>query len=98
MIIYSAHLEAQLKRRKIHKDYPAIIYEEPDTRYFDSETGSYIATKRLMYEGKLRDIMIAYRFEEENVRILTSHLESETEIANRIRKGRYIHYEKIQPN
>lgn len=88
-LIYSYHLQNGLIARKFPKDFPKIIYNDPEEKYFDHDQQSYIAVKTLIYNGKNRKICIAYIVEGENVKIKTIHPEKESAINNRITSGRW---------
>ncbi|HLD42411.1 MAG TPA: hypothetical protein VJB08_00295 [Candidatus Nanoarchaeia archaeon] len=87
MIEYSKHLELRLKIRKIPKDYPNKIYKNPDQRFFDNVEGREIAIKKLYYNKKVRNMMIAY--EEQDNKIITIHPLTDEKIINRVLSGRW---------
>lgn len=95
MIIYSDHLKLKLKLRNFPYNYPKLIYNTPEFVFKDTRTGSFISVSTLFYNGKLRKISIAYIFDEDNVKIKTIHPESDVEINNRIKKGRYEKAKKV---
>jgi len=89
-IEYTNHLNLRLKIRKIPQDYPRIIYVSPEQKFFDNLEGNFIAIKRLKYNNKIRNMMIAYEKDiKENVEIITVHPISEEKILNRIMSGRW---------
>ncbi len=59
-IVYRPHLLRRLKQRKVPKDYPRQILQNPEQEYFDSATMHNIAVKRLPYGGKVHHMVIAY--------------------------------------
>jgi hypothetical protein len=88
-IKYSKHIQIRLALRKIDHDLPRQIFEEATERYADTETGHTIAVgKALLYE-KERDVMVAYTFEGEDVKLLTIHPLQEGQKGNRIKSGRW---------
>lgn len=93
-IVYKPHLLIRLKQRSIPKDYPKKIIEQPEEEYLDTLTKRSIAIKRLEFEGKLRNILIAYDIIESNIEIVTVHIISSKEIENKIQAGRWKKYEK----
>lgn len=58
-IFYRPHLKIRLKQRKIPFDYPKQIIELPDQEYFDTLAKRNIAIKKLFFEEKMRNMVIA---------------------------------------
>ena len=85
-IKYSRHIETRLALRKIEYDLPKRIYEDAEERFIDTETGHTIAVMRAVKE---RDIMVAYRHEDVDVKLLTIHPLKEVQKENRIQSGRW---------
>ncbi len=88
-IKYSRHIETRLALRKIEYDLPKRIYENAEERFIDAETGHTIAVMRAVIYGKERDIMVAYRHEDVDVKLLTIHPLKEVQKENRIQSGRW---------
>ncbi len=88
-IIYTKHLNLRLKLRNIPYDYPKLIYQSPDEKFIDDWEGSYIAIKKLKYNGKLRNMMIAHEIKNNNVEIITIHPINEEKIISRVISGRW---------
>lgn len=88
-IIYTDHLKLRLKVRKIPFHYPKIIYEDPEQLFFDNFESNKIAIKRLKYNKKLRNMMVAYEENNSDVMIITIHLISDDKIINRLMTGRW---------
>jgi hypothetical protein len=88
-IKYSGHIETRLALRKIEYDLPKRIYEDADERFMDTETGHTIAVMRAVLYRKERDIMVAYRHEDGNVKLLTIHPLKEGQKENRVQSGRW---------
>jgi len=82
-ISYTDHLELRLKVRKLPHEYPKIIYENPDQKYFDEVEKTSIAIKKLEYNKKSRNMMIAYEIKGEKVEIITIHPITDEKIINR---------------
>lgn len=89
-IRYTDHLKLRLKIRNFPEDYPKLIYQNPEKKFFDQIERNKIAIKRLKYNNKLREIMIAYTEENGEIDIVTIHPISEEKISNRIISGRWI--------
>ena len=89
-IIYTNHLKLRLKVREIPEDYPKLIYKNPEKKFFDNVEEAYISIKKLKYNNKLRNMMIAYEIKDEKIEIITIHPISDEKIKNRILTGRWI--------
>lgn len=88
-IKYSKHIETRIALRKIEYDLPKVVYEKAKERFLDTETGHTIAVMRAMLYGKERDIMVAYRHEDADVKLLTIHPLKEGQKDNRVQTGRW---------
>ena len=88
-IEYTEHLKLRLKIRKIHEEYPKKIYENPEQKFFDNVEGTFIAIKKLHYNKKLRNMMIAYEEKNDDVEIITIHPISDEKIINRVMNKRW---------
>ena len=55
----------------------------------DNETGHFIAVKKVIIYGKERDVMVAYKREDTDVKLLTIHPLKEGQKENRIQSGRW---------
>lgn len=88
-IEYTGHLKLRLKVRKIPDEYPQKIYENPEQRFFDNAEKTLIAIKKLHYNKKLRNMMIAYEEKEGKIEIVTIHPITDEKIINRIMSKRW---------
>lgn len=88
-VIYTEHLNLRLKLRNIPSDYPKLVYQNPEQEFIDDWEGSYIAIKKLKYNGKLRNIMIAYEEKDSKIQIITIHPITEEKIISRLIIGRW---------
>lgn len=88
-IKYSKHIEARIVMRKIEYSLPKEIYKNAEERFIDTETGHTIAVKKAVLYGKERDIMVAYRYEDIDVKLLTIHPLKEGQKGNRVKSGRW---------
>jgi len=88
-IKYSRHIETRLALRKIEREMPRRIYENAPERFIDTETGHTIAVMKAALYDKERDIMVAYRQEGEDIKLLTIHPLKEGQKENRIQSGRW---------
>ncbi|MBI5055913.1 MAG: hypothetical protein HZB61_04780 [Nitrospirae bacterium] len=88
-IKYSRHIETRMALRNIEYDLPKVIYESAEERFLDTESGHTIAIKKVKIYGKERDVMVAYRHEDAEVKLLTIHPLKEGQKENRIQSGRW---------
>ncbi|MBI4116275.1 hypothetical protein HY449_00860 [Candidatus Pacearchaeota archaeon] len=58
--------------------------------FFDKIERTHIAIKKLKYNDKLRNMMIAYEAYGERIEIVTIHPISDEKITNRLFNGRWI--------
>jgi len=89
-IIYTNHLRLRLKLRNFPEHYPREIYLNGEQSFFDVIEQKFIAIKKLKYNGKFRNIMIAYKQSKELVEIFTIHPITDAKILNRTLSGRWI--------
>lgn len=88
-IKYSEHLENRLKLRKISHDLPALIIEQSPERYYDEETKYYVAIMEANLYNKKRNVMVAFDYEGDFVKLLTIHPLKEGQKEKRVRNGRW---------
>ena len=93
-IVYRPHLKIRLKQRNIPFNYPKQIIESPEKEYFDTLAKRNIAIKKLLLEGKLRNMIVAYDKIRNNIEIVTIHVISNKEIWNKVKTGRWRKNEK----
>jgi len=93
-INYTEHLNLRLKIRKIPENYPELIYNTPDQTFYDSLEDNFIAVKKLKYNTKLRNMMIAFEKEGKIINILTIHPITDEKIRNRMLNKRWIKNEE----
>jgi hypothetical protein len=89
VVKYTNHLKLKLKIRRFPKDYPSIIFQSPEQEYLDIVEKKRIAIKRLKYNKKIRNIMIAYEETNGEVEIITIHPISDEKILDRKLSGRW---------
>ncbi|MBF0540925.1 MAG: hypothetical protein HQK91_05690 [Nitrospirae bacterium] len=88
-IKYSKHIETRIAMRKINYDLPREIYNNAVERFIDSETGHIIAVIKTIIYDKERDVMVAYKYEDMDIKLLTIHPLKEGQKENRIQTGRW---------
>ncbi len=86
---YSKHIETRIALRKIDYDLPKRIFGKAKERYTDTETGHTIAVMKDIIYGKERDIMVAYKHDKEDLKLITIHPLKEGQKENRILSGRW---------
>ncbi|HGJ67023.1 TPA: hypothetical protein ENS27_16815 [bacterium] len=86
---YTEHLENRLKLRKIDHDLPGKIFEQANEVYYDDETKYYVAIMEVNLYNKKRDVMVAFDYEDDIVKLLTIHPLKEGQKENRVRNGRW---------
>ena len=90
---YTAHLLIRLKIRKIPDDYPQKIYGHPEQLFSDCLEGTKIAVRKLFYNGKTRNMMIAYEENSNESKIITIHPITDEKIISRCMRGRWIRHD-----
>lgn len=70
---YSEHLKLRLRLRKIPYRLPTEIYQTAKEHYFDKETLNYAAAKKVLFKGKLREMIVVYERENNRVMLITIH-------------------------
>ena len=88
-VVYTGHLENRLMMRGIEHDLPRRILEESREKYFDWETGHFIAVNKVRLYAKMREVMVAYVLEGDTAKIVTIHPLKEKQKENRIKMGRW---------
>jgi hypothetical protein len=88
-IRYSKHLENRLVLRRIDFDLPRKIFENSKEKYLDILSGHYVSVAQEELYGKNREIMIAYKEEENLIKIITIHPLKEGQKGNRVASGRW---------
>ncbi|EKD91094.1 MAG: hypothetical protein ACD_30C00047G0019 [uncultured bacterium] len=93
-VILRPHLKIRLKERKIPQKYPEIIVISPENKYLDTETNHQIVVKKLVYNEKLRPMVVSYDIIDSTIQIITIHPISEQEIQNKLNRKRWIKNEE----
>ena len=88
-IEYSEHLKLRLKVRNIPEDYPNQIFQKPEQKFFDNSEKTFIAVKKLNYNKKLRNMMIAYEEKDDLINIITIHPITDEKIIKRVLNKRW---------
>lgn len=88
-IRYTSHLELRLKLRKIPYNLAKTVYQTSKERYFDKETRSFIAIKRIRRGKKIREFVLVYQEALDLVDLVTIHPLKINQKINRIKSGRW---------
>jgi hypothetical protein len=88
-IEYSEHIKTRLGLRRIEHGLPQRIFEEAEERYFDNDTGHFIAVMQVSLYNKSREVMVAYVIEQDCAILLTIHPLKEGQKESRINAGRW---------
>ncbi len=88
-IKYSYHIKTRVVLRKIEYDLPKRVFENAEERFMDTGTGHMIAIAKEIIYGKERDVMVAYRHEDNDVKLLTIHPLKAGQKETKIRSGRW---------
>jgi hypothetical protein len=86
---YSRHLENRLRLRRIDYGLPEKIVQESKERYYDVDTGHFIAMMKVELYGRPREVMVAYVAEGDVSKLLTIHPLKEGQKENRVATGRW---------
>jgi len=68
---------------------PKRIFELSNERYFDEETGHFIAIMETELYNRNREVMVAYEIKEDMTTLLTIHPLKENQKDNRVKSGRW---------
>lgn len=95
---YSSHLIVRMNLREIPYNLPMQIYRTASESYFDLQTGNYAAVKKTWYKDKWREMVVVYREEEEEIKLITIHPLKPYQKEARITSGRWKKDEKKTDN
>ncbi|MEW6456585.1 MAG: hypothetical protein AB1410_07745 [Acidobacteriota bacterium] len=88
-IQYSQHIENRLLLRKLDYELPKRIFDQSKERYIDEKTGHFIVIMKVEVYNKMREVMLAYKLEEDCAVLLTIHPLKEGQKEKRIATGRW---------
>ena len=86
---YSKHINIRLKLRHIAAELPSHVFENADEKFKDTETGHFIAVKKVLIYNAQREVMVAYDEEGDIAVLLTIHPLKKGQKDTRIRIGRW---------
>jgi len=93
-IKYTDHLKRRLKLRDIPESWPRKIVQEAKVYYHDNQTGNLIAISKRNYEGRKRDIMVAFEEVAGKLMLITIHPLKTGQKERRIKRGRWTKHAK----
>ena len=82
-------MEFRLKTRNIPHNLPRMVFEQAEEHYYDNLTGHYVAINRVRFEGKVREMALAYDKGENVIEIITIHPIKPHQKYNRVGSGRW---------
>lgn len=88
-IVYTSHLEFKLNIRDIPYHLPRKIFQEASEHYYDNLTKHYVAIHPVQFEGKLREMVLAYDKKRDLIEIITIHPVKAYQKQSRINSGRW---------
>ena len=92
-IRYSEHLMLRMALRGIESELPEMVFNQADKHYVDTQTGNFVAIKRMIFQGKERDIALSYNKLAGDILLITLHPLQDGQRERRIRSGRWQIYE-----
>ena len=93
-IKYTDHLKRRLELRDIPVNWPKEIVQEAQSYYYDNQTDNLIAVGKRNYEGRKRDIMVAFEEIAEGLVLITIHPLKTGQKERRVKRDRWTKYEK----
>lgn len=88
-IIFSDHLKVRMKLREIPEVIVRKIYLEADEKLYDTETSNLVAIKKILFQGRDKDMAVIYKEFGDEVLLYTVHPLKSGQKENRINKGRW---------
>jgi hypothetical protein len=88
-IEYTEYARKRLQERQIPETWIAEIIAHGD-RYRDAQSGRLVAVGRQRYQGKERDIMVAFEESNSQITVVTSSALKESQRQRRIQVRRWI--------
>ena len=92
-IRYSEHLKVRMALRDIESGLPEMVFNQADKHYTDTQTGNFVAVKRVMFQGKERDVALSYNKLSGDILLITLHPLQDGQRERRVKSGRWQLYE-----
>jgi hypothetical protein len=89
----SQHFAERQRLRDISVGLAETILREADGHYHNGISGWNVAVKRIVFQGKDRDIALTYTVDRNEIILITVHPLKEGQKDQRIKSGRWIAYE-----
>ena len=77
----------------MNEDLAKRVYHEAREYYLDSFTGYKVAIAHVEWKGKVRWMALSYEQIGDDVTLVTIHPCRRNQIENRVKLGRWVHYE-----
>ena len=90
---YYDHYHKDLIERPYLVGFAEIILQNPDARYYDNNTGNFVAVKRVYAREAERDVEVAYKIAGNITWVVNISLLKERQQQNRRQSGRWVPYE-----
>lgn len=86
------HFNQKIIAYNFPSDYPTKIFYKPDIKLTDILDGTFKSVKKLIYNGKLKDIEIVFKYDtmHKNIKMITITLLKPNQVANWLRSRRCI--------
>jgi hypothetical protein len=88
-IRYTGYMRDRMKFRRIPQQVVEGILVTAIERYFDIETGRFIAVQRVRYYGSYKRFAVAYEEKGEEITAVTVHTVTKRQIQARIQRQRW---------
>ncbi len=92
-IRFSQHFAERQRLRDIPDELAETILRGADGYYRNGITGWNVATKRMAFQGKERDVALTYTVDRNEIVLITIHPLKEGQKDQRIKSGRWVVYE-----
>lgn len=88
-LVFTNHLLARIKLRRISREFPPKIYQEADSYYFDIETNLFVAVKSVVMGKNKKKFALAFEIKDDIVYLVTIHPIKKNQEENRIKTNRW---------
>ena len=92
-IRFSQHFADRQRLRDIPDGLAEAILRDADGHYRNGMSGWNVATKRMVFQGKERDVALTYMVDRNEIVLITIHPLKEGQKDQRIKSGRWVVYE-----
>lgn len=89
-IRYTDYFLERLEFREIPREIVEAMLNKAVERYFDAETGRFIAVQRVKYKGRYKRLLVAYEEEGDEITAVTVHTVTKRQVQARIKRQRWV--------